>query len=294
MILMWYNINIIRKGDIYMGTIISFMNNKGGVGKTASTEVIAELLVALGKKVLIVDLDAQSNASMITRRYGNPESSIRTIFTEKLRTHESVSACIQQTDIHNLDIIASCLEHAETQTVLTCEKSININIILKRALDTIRNEYDYIIIDNAPANDSLVVNSIIASDYVFIPAKDERLSYEGAKTTLDTILTVKEEFMVDSVKFGGVFLTDIDKRTNRHKEWIETYKKEFQTSYLNSFIRSSVKVGDMESKCIPLMKLKDNGEVLYDYSCLLLEMNILNSTDEAVLKNIIKEMREPA
>lgn len=275
-----------------MGTIISFMNNKGGVGKTASTEIIAELLVALDKNVLIVDLDAQSNASLITNRYGKPESSIRTIFSEKLKTYEDVRACIQQTDIEGLDIIASCLEHADTQTMLNCEKSININIILKRALDTIRNDYDYIIIDNAPANDSLAVNSIIASDYVFIPAKDERLSYEGAKTTLATILTVKEEFMVDSVKFGGVFLNDIDLRTNIHKEWVETYKNEFQDSYLNSSIRKSIRVKEMESNFIPVMYLKNNLEILIDYSCLLLEMNILNQHDKRTLETMLEQMKE--
>lgn len=263
------------------------MNNKGGVGKTASTEIIAELLASLGNnKILIVDMDEQSNISMIFHRYGTCLYNIKSIFTERYKTAAEVKNCIQHTDIDGIDIIASCLEHADTQTILSCDRTCNINIILKKALDTIKNNYDYILIDNAPANNSLSVNSIIASDYIYIPAKAEKLSFEGAKNTIDTILKVKEEFMVENVKFGGTFLVDIDSRTNNFKERQADFKHTFGNSCLNSFIRKSVRIQEMESNYQPLLYSDgDTTNVLTDYGNLLYEFNILPAEQQNRLKD---------
>lgn len=264
---------------------ISCMNNKGGVGKTASTEILAELLVSLGNKVLIVDMDEQSNISMIFHRYGTCSYNIRTIFLERFRTQQDVKKCIQATDIQGIDIISSCLEHADTQTILSCDRTCNINIILKKALDTIKDDYDYILIDNAPANNSLSVNSIIASDFIYIPAKAEKLSFEGARNTIDTILKVKEEFMVSNVKFGGIFLVDIDTRTNNFRERQLEFKKTFGNSCMNSFIRKSVRIQEMESIYEPLLFSKgDTSNVLSDYGKLLYEFNLLPDEQQSILK----------
>lgn len=271
-----------------MATILSFMNNKGGVGKTASTEILAELLVSLGNKILIVDMDEQSNISMIFHRYGTCPYNIRTIFLEKLKAKEEIQKCIQKTDVQGIDIIASCLEHADTQTILSCDRTCNINIILKKALDTIKEDYDYILIDNAPANNSLSVNSIIASDYIYIPAKAEKLSFEGARNTIDTILKVKEEFMVSNVKFGGTFLVDIDTRTNNFKERQNEFKYTFGNSCLNSFIRKSVRIQEMESVYEPLLFAKgDTSHALKDYGELLYEFNLLPTEQQLKLKEIL-------
>lgn len=272
-----------------MATILSFMNNKGGVGKTATTAVMAELLVSLGNKVLIVDMDEQSNISMIFHRYGTGLHNIKTIFLEKLRTREDVKKCIQTTDIKGIDIISSCLEHANTQTILSCDKTCNINIILKKALDTVKEDYDYILIDNAPANNSLSVNSIIASDLIYIPAKAESLSFEGARNTIDTILKVKDEFMVSNVKFGGTFLVGVDIRTNNFKERLLEFKNTFGSSCMTSFIRKSVRIQEMESIYEPLLFSKKNtSEILYDYGKLLYEFNLLPADQQSMLKENFK------
>lgn len=268
-----------------MAITLSFMNNKGGVGKTASTEIFAELLVSLGNKVLIVDMDEQSNISMIFNCYGTCPYNIRTIFLERFKTKEDVKKCIQQTDIKGIDIISACLEHADTQTILSCDRTCNINIILKKALDTIKDDYDYILIDNAPANNSLSVNSIIAADIIYIPAKAEKLSLEGAKNTVDTLLRVKDEFMVSNVKFGGIFLVDIDTRTNNFKELQQEFQKTFGSTCMNSFIRKSVRIQEMESIYEPLLFSKgDTTNVLTDYGKLLYEFNLVSEEQQVKLK----------
>lgn len=282
-----YRLINIHRGGIYMATTISFLNNKGGAGKTASTEIIAELLASLDNKVLVVDLDHQCNLSMIFRRYLKSNYTIRNIFLEKLKTYDEVKNCIQRTDIKGIEIIASCKEHNSTQRFLNSDHTSNNNIILKRALETVKKDYDYIIIDNAPANDTLIVNSMIASDYVFIPGKSEQLSYEGLKTTFNAILKVQEEFMLTSLKFGGAFLVATEPSTILHRNIVEQYENELGNKFLKSYIRKDIKVAEMETYFKPLMSFAPFSNALFDYGKLLLEMNILSSAQENLLKEAL-------
>lgn len=270
-----------------MAITISFLNNKGGAGKTASTEIIAELLASLNNNVLVVDLDHQCNLSMIYRRYLKSEFTIRNIFIEKYKTYDEVKKCIQHTDIRGIEIIASCKEHNSTQKILNSDHTSNNNIILKRALETVKNDYDYILIDNAPANDTLIVNSMLASDYVFIPGKAEQLSYEGLKTTFNTILKVQEEFMLNSLEFGGAFLVATEPGTILHRNIVEQYENELGNKYLKSYIRKDIKVAEMETYFKPLMTHAPSSNALFDYGNLLLEMNILPTHQVNVLKKAL-------
>lgn len=274
-----------------MAKIISIINNKGGAGKTATTSVLSEILASLGNQILLVDLDGQCNLTMIFRTYKEiQEKSIRNIFSERIRNREKVKECIQHTDIEGIDIIPADSLHSGTPALLDSEQIGNTSIILKRALDSIKNDYDFILIDNAPASNKLTVNSMLASDYILCPAKSELLSYEGVINTLKNIRAVQDDYMHDSLKFLGIFLVATEPNTNVHKEMAEQYRREFGDKFFKSYIRKDVKIQEMQRCFRPLLEIGPSSNALYDYISLLLECHILPESQQRTLEATIQEV----
>ncbi len=282
-----------------MCTIISIINNKGGVGKTTSAGFLSQILSYLGKKVLVIDLDQQSNLSMLFQNYieDSPEIlsgmtnsasfNISELFRYRYRNKEDVQNIIQHTYIPNLDIIPSSKRHKQTPTVITSNETGNNNIILKRAISTIKEDYDYILIDNAPANDILTVNSLFCSDIVIVPVRLEGFSYKGLKETIDTIFYIKEEHDIDSLKFGGTFITQAETNTNIYKALHSTYEEQLDSKFFKTPIRKDTKVCEVETKYFPILEYCPNTNAVYDYCCLILEMNILDTYSTNMLRNSI-------
>lgn len=282
-----------------MSKIISIINNKGGVGKTTSTGVIAELLAFLGKKVLVIDLDQQSNLSMMLGQYDNDSSeiisgifnaekfNIAELFKYRYKDRESVLNIIRKTAISNLDIIASSKRHKNTQINIAANETGNNNIILKKALATIKNDYDFILIDNAPANDILTVNSIFASDIVYIPVRVEGFSYKGLKETIDTILYIKEEHDINTIEFGGAFITQAEMNTTVFREIKENYKNELGSKFFETPIRKDIKISEIEVNFEPIMEYCPDTNAVFDYSKLILEFDILDNITKSNLKMAI-------
>ncbi len=282
-----------------MCTIISIINNKGGVGKTTSTGFLAQILSYLGKKVLVIDLDQQSNLSMLFQNYieDSPDvlsgmistelPNISELFRYRYRTKEDVEKTVRHTCIPNLDIIPSSKRHKQTPTIITSNETGNNNIILKRALATIKNNYDYILIDNAPANDILTVNSLFCSDIVVVPVCLEGFSYKGLKEIIDTIFYIKEEHDIENLKFGGAFITKAETNTNIFKSLYASYEEQLKSKFFKTPIRKDIKVGEVETNYLPILEYCPNTNAVYDYCCLILEMNILDTTAETMLKKTI-------
>lgn len=278
-----------------MCKVISIVNNKGGVGKTTSTGIIAQLIAWLGKKVLVVDLDQQSNLSMLLNRYIEdrddiingitpaPVPNIAELFKYRYRDVDNVRSLIKSTQVPNLFIIPSSKRHKNTVLNISANTTGNNNIILKKALATIKDEYDYILIDNAPANDILTVNSMFASDMVLVPVRVEGFSHKGLQETLDTIIYIKEEHDLDHLKFGGTFITQAEKNTVIFKDLFESYESTLAEKFLKTAIRKDIKVCELESIFKPLLEYCPNSNVVFDYSKLILELNIL---DEDAASNL--------
>lgn len=284
-----------------MATVISIINNKGGVGKTTTAAILSELLVFLGKRVLLIDLDQQSNLSMLFGCYmeDSPEvingyelsesENIAELFKFRYREKQDVQKLIKVTKVKNLHMIPSSKRHKHTQRTINANETGNNNIILKKALLAIRNQYDYILIDNAPASDILTVNSMFASDYVITPVRLEGFSYKGLKETLETILYIKEEHDIEQLHFLGVFITQAEVKTNVYKDLSENYSKNLGTAFLKTPIRKDIKVPEIETDFKPILQHSPNANVVFDYSKLLLELNILDYDTEQKLKNAIGE-----
>lgn len=280
-----------------MCTIISIINNKGGVGKTTSTAVLAELLAYLNHHVLVVDLDQQANLSMLLGIYAEEseavingfeppsQCNVADVFKHRFRTAEDVSQAIHPTKIANLDIMPSNARHKATQSILLSNSTGNNNIILKRALNTLKEWYDFIIIDNAPANDILTVNSMFVSDYIYVPVRVEGFSYKGLRETLDTILYIKEEHFLDSIQFGGAFITQAELNTTIYHDLKSSYLEELGSRFLQTPIRKDIKISEIETTYQSVLEYCPGSNAIRDYSKLLLEMNILPESSRQALMN---------
>jgi len=284
-----------------MTKVISVVNNKGGVGKTASTAIMSELLAHTGKKVLCIDLDHQSNLSMLLNAkiedsmevingIENPkEENVAELFKFRYREKENIKKLIKTTHTKNLYIIPSSERHKQTQLNISKNETGNNSIILKKALETIKDEFDYIFIDNAPASDILTVNSMFASDYILVPVRAEALSAKGLKETMATIQHIKAEHDLDKIEFLGTFLTQIEVNTNVYKDIRENYENDLGKKFFKTPIRKDIKVAEIQTVFRSVMDYCPDANVVYDYIKLLLELDILENDENQSLKNAIGE-----
>ena len=189
-----------------MGKIISFANQKGGVGKTTTCINLAAYVAAMGKKVLVLDLDPQGNA---TSGLGiEKDKDLKTIY-DLISGDTDVNDVIKQTIVENLDIIPSTVDlaGAEIEMVQMPQREK----IIKGILDPIKDSYDFIMIDCPPSLGLITVNSLTASDSVIIPITCEFFSLEGLTQLMNTIKLIKYH-LNPSIDIEGVVMTMKDKR----------------------------------------------------------------------------------
>ena len=278
---------------------ISIINNKGGVGKTSSTAILAELMAFLGLRVLCIDLDEQSNLSMLFKCYEEDnqkviegievpvQQNISDLFKYRFRDKEQIEAIVQKTAIENLYVIPSSKRHKNTLTYIAANETGNNNTILRKALNAIKDEFDFILIDNAPASNVLTVNSIFASDYILTPVRAEGFSYKGLKETIETIAYIKEEHDIENANFLGTYITQVETNTKIFKELKESYSEELGVKFLGTPIRKDIKVAEMETIFQSLLSYAPNTNAIFDYALLLLELNILPQEKAQMLKAAI-------
>jgi chromosome partitioning protein len=229
--------------------IISITNQKGGVGKTTTTSAIAAGFKLKGYRVLCVDLDPQSNLSFSS---GAETDDCPTIY-EILKGEAKTSFSIQKMpsfDIISSNILLSGIELEFTQT--------GREFLLKEALNTVKDKYDYIFIDTPPALSILTVNAFTASDYIVIPMLADIFSLQGIAQLSETIERVKK-YCNPNLKVEGIVLTKFNKRTILSREikgTAELIAEKLNTSLFNSTIRSSVAI----------MEAQTNQQDIYNYA----------------------------
>ena len=265
-------------------TVISVINNKGGVGKTTSVAAFAELLAYLGYRTLVVDLDEQSNLSMFFHSYIDDneevisgikkpdEMNVCELFKYRFKEKAEIQQLIHTTQIPGVDIIPSSKRHTRTVLELTLNTGNN-NIVLKRALKTIKEDYDYIFLDNAPASNILTVNSIFASDYIITPVKVEQYSLKGLRETLSSIVYIKEEHDLEQIEF---------------KDGRELFKDNLQNKLFKTPVRQDTKINEVNQTLRSLFASGTSNAII-DYANLLLEMKILTPAGEEKLKGCLSE-----
>lgn len=239
--------------------MIALANQKGGVGKTTSSVNLSSSLAFLGKKVLLVDIDPQGNASSgVGVNKGEIEHCIYNVLVDDV----AIQDVLQKTDLDNLNVIPATIQLAGAEVELV--PAISREIRLKKAIDSIRDDYDYVIIDCPPSLGLLTLNALTAADSVLIPVQCEYYALEGLSQLLNTIRIVQKHLNED-LQIEGVLLTMLDARTNLGIQVIEEVKKYFQNKVFNTIIPRNVRLSEAPShgKPILLYDAKSKGAEVY-------------------------------
>lgn len=247
-----------KVGD-FMGRILAITNQKGGVGKTTTSVNLSACLAHMGKKILLVDIDPQGNA---TSGAGVDKADIEQCIYDVLVDDVEAKAVIKETKIENLHVIPASIQLAGAEIELV--PTISREVRLKRALDEVIDQYDYIIIDCPPSLGLLTLNALTASDAVLIPVQCEYYALEGLSQLLSTVRIVQKHLNHD-LKIEGVLLTMFDARTNLGIQVIDEVKKYFQDKVYRTIIPRNIRLSEAPSHGEPIIVYdpKSRGAEVY-------------------------------
>ena len=216
---------------------VSIFNIKGGVAKTTSTANLGACLSQQGKKVLLVDLDSQSNLTKLFKTYSIEDLSISYVLLDK---NLDIHKAIKRTDFENLDIISANINLTFTERNILLDETRSQQDRLVIALSQINDEYDYCLIDCPPSLNIITVNALCASDEVFVPIKIDKFALDGLEYLLDRISEIKENFN-SNLNFKGCFIT-MDTATTVNKVIKQELKKLLGDKMFDTTIKQNVKV----------------------------------------------------
>lgn len=222
-----------------MGKIIGVANQKGGVGKTTTAVNLAASLGVLEKKVLLIDADPQANA---TSGLGIEEVHYSTY--NLLEHSAKVQDCIQKTSSPNLDLIPSHIDLVAAEIELVDRDKREY--MLKKALEPVKNQYDYIVIDCAPSLGLITVNALTAADSVIIPIQCEYFALEGLGKLLNTIKNVQKIHNYD-LDIEGLLLTMFDSRLRLSNQVVEEVNIHFPEMVFETIISRNVRLSEAPS-----------------------------------------------
>lgn len=228
-----------------MGKIIAIANQKGGVGKTTTSMNLAASLATLEKKVLLVDIDPQANASS---GMGVDVGHVETSIYECLVDHVDIKEAIYTTDIEGLDIVPSHVNLTGADVELLEVKKREY--VLRNVLAGIKAEYDFIIIDCSPSLNIITVNAMTAADSVIIPVQCEYFALEGISQLLNTIRLIKKKLNAN-LEIEGFLLTMYDRRLRLANQIYDEVKRHFQELVFKTVIQRNVKLSEAPSHGLP-------------------------------------------
>src|SRR5574342_1149291 len=257
-----------KVGDI-VGKVLVIANQKGGVGKTTTSVNLGACLAYIGKKVLLVDIDPQGNG---TSGVGIDKADVEQCIYDVLVDDVEAVEVIKPTGVENLFTIPATIQLAGAEIELV--PTISREVRLKRALEEVKGDFDYILIDCPPSLGLLTLNALTAADSVLIPIQCEYYALEGLSQLLNTVRLVQKHLNT-RLEIEGVLLTMYDGRLNLSRQVAEDVRKYFGDKVFKSVILRNVRLSEAPSHGKPI--------ILYDAVCSGAE-NYMNLATE-ILQN---------
>lgn len=235
-----------RKEEYTMGRIIAIANQKGGVGKTTTAINLSACLAEAGQKVLTIDIDPQGNT---TSGLGIDKNGVENTIYELILGEAEIEDVIFQTEFENLSVIASNVDlaAAEIELIGISEKEY----ILKKAVEQVRDRYDFVIIDCPPSLNMLTINAMTTADTVLVPIQCEYYALEGLSQLLHTVNLVKER-LNPNLEMEGVVFTMYDARTNLSLQVVENVKSNLHQTIYKTIIPRNIRLAEAPSHGLPI------------------------------------------
>lgn len=229
-----------------MGRIIAIANQKGGVGKTTTAINLSACLAEKGQKVLAIDMDPQGNMSS---GLGLDKNSVEKTIYDLIIGESEVEEVLQKNALENLDILPANvdLSAAEIELIGIDEKEY----IVKKAIEKIKDAYDYVIIDCPPSLSMLTINAMTTADSVLVPIQCEYYALEGLSQLIHTVNLVRERLNPD-LDIDGVVFTMYDSRTNLSMQVVENVKQNIKQNVYNTVIPRNIRLAEAPSYGIPI------------------------------------------
>ena len=249
-----------------MVKVIAVANQKGGVGKTTTAVNLAACLAKEGRKVLLVDSDPQGNA---TSGLGFDKRDVRKCVYDNIINDVPMAETLKHTAYENLDVIPATIQLAGAEIELV--SLMNREGRLKNALERVKHDYDYVIIDCPPSLGLLTINALTAASSVMIPVQCEFFALEGIAKLLNTIKIIKSK-LNPALKIEGFLLTMFDNRLRLSNQVYEEVKRHFGDLVFNTVISRNVRLSEAPSHGVSVLEYDSSSKGAKNYTALAKEL----------------------